>query len=162
MAKLIAGASKFDSNNNEWETTQSLFDILNSEFKFTIDIAASQSNAKLPIFFTRDDNALINEWKGICWCNPPFGDKGTNALKFFVKKGHDEYCKNNNTIVMLVPTRTNTNWWRDYCSKAKEIRFITGRPNFKGCTHGLMQPLAIIVFAPHIGETIIKYQNWRI
>jgi phage N-6-adenine-methyltransferase len=161
MTKLIAGASKFDSNNNDWETTQSLFDILNKEFHFTIDLAASSKNTKVKTYFTKEDDALKQKWVGVCWLNPPFGEKGGNQLKHFVEKAHHEFLKNSNTVVMLVPARTNTNWWRKYCSNAKEIRFITGRPNFVGCTHGLMQPLAVIVFAPHVGETIVKYQDWR-
>ena len=161
MTKLIAGASKFDSNNNDWETTQSLFDILNNEFQFTIDLAASQKNAKVKKYYSKDDDALKQDWIGICWLNPPFGEKGGNQLKYFVKKANLEYCRHGSTIVLLIPARTNTNWWREYCTEAKEIRFITGRPNFVGCKHGLMQPLAIVIFAPHIGETIVRYQEWR-
>jgi phage N-6-adenine-methyltransferase len=161
MTKLIAGASKFDSNNNDWETTQSLFDILNDEFHFIIDLAASPENTKVKTYLTKEDDALKQEWRGVCWLNPPFGEKGKNQLKHFVKKAHDEYCKYGSTIVLLIPARTNTNWWKEYCTEAKEIRFITGRPNFVGCKYGLMQPLAIIVFMPHEGETIVKYQDWR-
>jgi len=27
-----------------------------------------------------------------------------------------------------------------------EVLFICGRPKFKGCTHGLPQPLALVIF----------------
>jgi len=61
---------------------------------------------------------------------------------------------------MLIPARTNTVWWHDYCMKAKEIRFIKGRPKFGDAKHGLPQPLAIVIFAKHYGET--KFSSFSI
>jgi len=161
MVKLVGGASKFDSNNNDWETTGTLFDLLNLEFHFTIDLAASEHNKKVGTYFSKIDNALEQEWRGVCWCNPPFGEKSGNQLKNFVKKGFEDYKKYGSTIVMLLPARTNTNWWNNYCNNATEIRFIRGRPPFKGCNFGLMQPLAIVIFSPHADKTIVKSQEWK-
>lgn len=36
----------FSSNKDDWCTPQSIFDALDKEFHFTIDVAASDSNAK--------------------------------------------------------------------------------------------------------------------
>ena len=36
----------FSSNNDEWETPQYIYDMLNDEFKFDIDVAASYENRK--------------------------------------------------------------------------------------------------------------------
>ena len=60
---------------------------------------------------------------------------------------------------MLIPARTNTKWWHDYCMKAKEVRFLKGRPKFKGNIHGLPQPLAIIVFDRSSEKPILKSQE---
>jgi len=72
--------------------------------------------------------------------NPPYKD-----MKKWVIKAYTESQKNNATVVCLLPARTNTIWWHEYCMKG-EIRFIRGRPAFEGCIHGLPQPLAIVVF----------------
>jgi site-specific DNA-methyltransferase (adenine-specific) len=50
------------------------------------------------------------------------------------------------TVVALIPSRTDTRYFHDYCMKASEIRFIKGRPKFEGCIHGLPQPLALVIF----------------
>ena len=71
--------------------------------------------------------------------NPPFGVQGK-----WIKKAYNESLKGT-TVVCLMPSRTNTNWWHDYCMKG-EIRFVRGRPIFKGAKHGLPQPLSIVIF----------------
>lgn len=140
---------KFESAKQEWETPQKLFDLLNGEFNFTLDLAADKYNAKCNRFFDENDDALTQDWTGVCWLNPPYGGKSANALKNWVKKAERESAKHGSTIVVLCPARTNTKWWHESCMKAKEIKFICGRPKFGGAKHGLPQPLAVIVFSPH-------------
>nr|DAH15801.1 MAG TPA: DNA N-6-adenine-methyltransferase [Caudoviricetes sp.] len=48
----------FSSEKMDWETPQKLFEALNQEFDFTIDLAASPSNAKCSRFYTAKENAL--------------------------------------------------------------------------------------------------------
>jgi len=133
--------TKFESKKQDWETPDSIFIPLDYEFEFTLDVCALPVNAKCEAYFTPDDNGLTQEWTGVCWMNPPFGEQG----KWVEKAYHSAQvgC----TVVCLLPARTNTNWWHDYCMKG-EIRFIKGRPKFKGAKHGLPQPLAVVVFYP--------------
>lgn len=46
----------FSSDKQDWETPQELFDELNNEFNFTIDVAANESNAKCKRFYTEAEN----------------------------------------------------------------------------------------------------------
>jgi len=131
--------TKFESKRQDWETPDSIFDPLNDEFNFTLDVCSDPYNAKCERFFTETDDGLHREWDGVCWMNPPFGQQGK-----WVRKAYVESLKGA-TVVCLLPSRTNTNWWHDYCMKG-EIRFIKGRPKFKGAKHGLPQPLAIVIF----------------
>lgn len=135
--------NRFQSKNQEYETPQELFDILDDEFDFTLDVCADANNHKTSIYFTEEQNSLIQDWKGVCWMNPPY----KNMRKWIVK-AYEESKKHNSIVVCLIPARTNTLWWHDYCMKG-EIRFIKGRPKFKGCIHGLPQPLAIVIFSNH-------------
>jgi hypothetical protein len=48
----------FSSNKQDWETPKDLFDRLNSKYHFDLDAAASHQNAKLPNYFTVEDDAL--------------------------------------------------------------------------------------------------------
>ena len=140
MAKF---ATKFESKRQDWETPDSIFNPLDAEFGFTIDVCATEQNKKCSLRYTEKEDGLSQDWTQwiACWMNPPFGEQGK-----WVKKAYEEAQKGA-TVICLLPARTNTNWWHDYCMKG-EIRFIRGRVKFKGAEHGLPQPLAIVIFAP--------------
>lgn len=137
-------SNRFASNNQEYATPWDLFNKLNDEFNFTLDVCANKINHKCEKYYTEEQNSLLMEWHGVCWMNPPYKD-----MKKWVIKAYNESRKNNTTVVCLIPARTNTNWWHKYCMKG-EIRFIKGRPKFEGCIHGLPQPLDIVIFNKNI------------
>ena len=63
----------FSSNTDEWATPQDFFDKLNAEFHFDLDVCATKENAKCKRFFTKEHDGLKQDWKGVCWMNPPYG-----------------------------------------------------------------------------------------
>jgi phage N-6-adenine-methyltransferase len=130
----------FSSKRQDYATPQKLFDILDAEFHFTLDVCADETNHKTEDYIDEKVNALEKDWYGICWMNPPYNNK-----KNWIIKAYKESVKNKCVVVCLIPARTNTSWWHDYCMKG-EIRFIKGRPIFEGMIHGLPQPLAIVIF----------------
>ena len=132
----------FTSHNQDYSTPQYLFNLLDAEFHFTLDVCADKTNHKCDKYFSVADDGLKQDWIGICWMNPPYNNK-----KNWVIKAYKESVKHNSIVVCLIPARTNTVWWHQYCMKG-EIRFICGRPIFEGMKHGLPQPLAIVVFGP--------------
>lgn len=130
-----------------WATPKDFFEKLNQEFKFNLDVCADENNHKTDIYFSERENGLVQDWKGVCWMNPPYG----HTISKWVKKAYEESLKGN-TIVCLLPVRTDTRWWWDYCMKG-EIRFIKGRLKFEGRnTKGQLVaypatfPSAIVVF----------------
>lgn len=139
MIKMAYLKTKFESFNQDWETPSSIFKPLNDEFHFTLDVCANSKNAKCKNYFSKEQNGLKQRWKGICWMNPPFKEVGK-----WIKKAYEE-SKKEAVVVCLVASRTNTNWWHEYCMKG-EIRFIRGRPKFNENKYGLPQPLAIVIF----------------
>lgn len=46
--------------------------------------------------------------------------------------------------------------------KADEVRFILGRPKFGNAIHGLLQPLALVVFDLKIMNLTTKYLSFKI
>lgn len=115
------------SNTNEWSTPQELFDELNAEFHFTLDPASTHQNAKCKKHFTMEDDGLSKDWKNeTVFCNPPYG----REIPKWVQKCHDEWKKNNITVVMLIPARTDTRYFHDFIYKKAELRFIKGRVKF--------------------------------
>jgi phage N-6-adenine-methyltransferase len=141
---------KFDSAKQDWTTPQDLWERLHHEFRFTVDLAADATNTKCRRFFSAENSGLSAAWSGSGWLNPPYGERA-GKLSDWVKKAYAETRKAGCTVVMLIPARTNTRWFHDYCMKAAEIRFFNGRPKFGDAIHGLPQPLVLVVFRAHRG-----------
>jgi phage N-6-adenine-methyltransferase len=116
------------SNSDNWRTPQWLFDQLNQEFNFQIDLCADKANAKLPIFYSLENNALDenNQWNKTSFANVPY-----SYAKPFLIKAYEQSRKHNVTIVILLRVDTSNNWWFDHVvKKASETRFIVGRLRF--------------------------------
>ena len=144
MGKFVG---KFESARQDWETPQEFFAPIDAEFHFTLDAAASATNAKASAFFSEEDDGLAQPWgEHIVWLNPPYG-VGKKPISAWVEKAHRESLTGA-TTVMLIPARTNTNWFHDFCLAKGEVRFVRGRPKFGGADHGLPQPLCLIIFRP--------------
>lgn len=122
MARLD---KQFESATVEWETPADLFQPLNDEFRFTLDVAATADNTKCARFFTSEDDGLAQPWSGVCWMNPPYG----REMAKWMHKAVAEQARGV-TTVCLTPARTNTNWFHALCLKHGEVRFIRGRPKF--------------------------------
>ena len=137
----------YTSNSYEWETPQYFFDQLNKEFNIEIDVCATSENAKCKKFYSREVNGLIQTWTGICWMNPPYG----REIVHWVKKAYESSLQGA-TVVCLLPARTDTQWWHNYCSKVdqKDIRFIKGRLRFGGSTKDAPFPSVVVIFRPHL------------
>ena len=151
---------RFKSAKQDWETPDSLFNELNNEFNFTLDAAADSTNAKVRKYFTKEDNGLAKDWgSNTVFVNPPYGDGKANISKW-VWKGFNAACLGA-TVVMLIPARTNTNWFHDYCLDYGEVRFVRGRPKFGGAKHGLPLPLCVVVFRPRLTEPTSKLISVR-
>ncbi len=78
---------------------------------------------------------------GVNYVNPPYGKE----LPKWIEKGFEEW-KKGKTVVFLIPSRTDTRWWHEYCMKATEIRFIKGRLKFDDQKNSAPFPSAIVVF----------------
>jgi site-specific DNA-methyltransferase (adenine-specific) len=136
----------FSSKSNDWATPQDFYNQLDAEFEFTLDPCASQSSAKCSSFYTADDDGLSKDWEGhTVFMNPPYGRKIGN----WIQKAYEEGEKSNTRVVALIPARTDTKYWHNYCMKATEIRFVKGRLKFgQGNTKNSAPfPSAVIVFS---------------
>ena len=133
----------FSSTSDMWETPQPVFDALNLEFGgFTVDVCATEQNAKCIRYFDQAIDGLRQDWCGNVWMNPPYG----RVIGKWVKKAY-ESAQGGATVVCLLPSRTDTKWWHDYCIKG-EVRFIRGRLKFGGHKNSAPFPSAIVIFLP--------------
>lgn len=133
----------FSSATNEWSTPQNFYNELNKEFDFTLDPCATAENTKCKKYYTIDNNGLLQNWQGeIVFCNPPYG----RVIKDWVKKCYEESLKENTTIIMLIPARTDTTYFHDYIYNKAEIRFIRGRLKFGDSKNSAPFPSMVVVF----------------
>ena len=133
----------FSSKTDMWATPQEFYDKLNDEFNFTLDPCATEDNAKCDNFFTVDDDGLKQDWSGnIVFCNPPYG----RAIKEWVKKSYEESLKNNTTVVMLIPSRTDTIYFHEFIYGKAEIRFIKGRLKFGDAKNSAPFPSIVVIY----------------
>ena len=148
----------FSKESDEWETPQRFFDLLNEEFKFTLDPCCTTLTAKCPKFFTlsdlpRDrDNKLVHglraPWRGhTAFVNPPY-----SKVALWLEKGRKELL-DGVTSVFLLPARIDTKWFHNQILPyAREIRFVKGRLRFSG-KNSAPFPSIVVVFKPMYGQT---------
>lgn len=116
-----------------WSTPQALFDKLDAEFNFSLDVCALASNRKCLAYFCPEVDGLKQDWgQRRCWMNPPYGKE----ISAWMKKAF-ESSMNGALVVALVPNRSNAPWWHDYVMKADEIRFIRKKVPFTGEKKGV-------------------------
>lgn len=133
----------FTSMTGEWATPQDLFDALNREHgPFLLDPAATHENRKAPFYFTAEDDGLRQIWRGRVFLNPPYG-RGIGA---WVRKAW-ESAQDGAYVVCLLPARTDTAWWWDYCAKG-DVEFLKGRVRFGGGKNSAPFPSAVVIFRP--------------
>ena len=130
----------FSSAKDNWATPQDIFDELNQEYKFDVDVCADENNAKCEKYYTVEDDGLSMKWEGVCWMNPPYG----RVIYDWMKKAYESSLAGA-VVVCLVPSRTDTRWWHEYCMKG-DIRFIKGRLKFGGSTNSAPFPSALVIF----------------
>jgi phage N-6-adenine-methyltransferase len=121
----MLNSGMFSSRTDEWATPQDLFDRLNKEFHFTLDPCATAENHKCEQWFSEEENGLLQDWTGRVFMNPPYG----RGIGEWVKMAYQSVQRNAEVVVCLLPARTDTAWWHDYCMKG-EVTFIRGRLKF--------------------------------
>lgn len=134
----------FSSKTDDWETPQWLYNELDQTYQFTLDVCATRENKKCRNFYSKELDGLAQKWHGTCWMNPPYG----REIGKWVEKAYKESLKGA-TVVCLLPARTDTRWFHDYCTKG-EIKFLKGRLKFGGSKNSAPFPSMIVIF----GDTL--------
>lgn len=141
----------FATGNDVRQTPPEVFDPLNEEFHFAVDLAATRSTCRVQIgdrasyYFGPDhedpryQDSLTVPWAETCgdtkgWCNPPYS-RGLQGL--FIAKASRE-AKHGFVTVMLLPARPDTVAFHHYIWDKKtqtprpgvEVRFLQGRIQF--------------------------------
>jgi phage N-6-adenine-methyltransferase len=134
--------SLLSSKDMTWGTPIEFFKTLDAEFNFTLDPCAAPDTAKCEKYYTKEDDGLTKDWSGeVVFCNPPYG----RELPKWVEKCYTEW-KKGTTVVMLIPSRTDTRYFHDYILDQAEVRFIKGRLKFQGAKDPAPFPSMVVVY----------------
>lgn len=160
------------TGNVERKTPREVYDWLDREFSFTVDVASTHENALHAKHFTREDNGLAQSWHGErAFMNPPFG----KSIGEWVEKARDtaRYSLGyiDSLIACVLPARVDAEWWRrsvlslDHheapsivasrhgvlCMRFRTHRvhlwFFGERVKFDGLKSGAPFPTAVVVFS---------------
>lgn len=98
--------------SNEYETPHNVYRKICMYFGLepTLDVCATERNKKCEIFYTKEDDALIQDWSGhTVWCNPPH-----SKITEFVKKADRESPRGNRIVMLLPALIIGTKYWNIY------------------------------------------------
>jgi phage N-6-adenine-methyltransferase len=145
------------SETPEWSTPKELFDDLDREFgPFDLDPCATPENAKCEDYIDASLDGLAQRWYGRVFMNPPYGRQIVRWVRKAWEESQSGHC---HLVVCLLPARTDTAWFHDYCARG-EIRYLRGRLHFNDDRRpGARAPFPsmVVVFRPpppaHPAET---------
>lgn len=136
-------SAMFSSKTDLWATPQDFFDELDAEFGFSLDVCALPENAKCERYYTPEMDGLIQPWTGRVWCNPPYG----REIARWVERGYQSIATGAaDVVVMLLPARTDTQWFHKYIYGKGEIRFVKGRLKFGDAKNSAPFPSMVVIF----------------
>ena len=90
-----------------------------------IDVCTNHPNKKMPVFFTKDQDALKQNWNLDFFMNPPYSE-----VRRFMKYAYEQHQKWNVDALILTYSKTDTKWWHRYVEGKAEVHFIEGRIRF--------------------------------
>lgn len=125
----------FYGKKESFKTPHSFLMELDQEFKFDCD----------PCPFESEYDGLSVKWGKSNWVNPPF-----KKADLFVRKALSEMLNNGSKSVLLIPMRTNSNYWREcvlpYACDILPLNKIT----FEGFSRPFPGELSLVFFIPGV------------
>lgn len=131
-----------------WYSPKHIVDMIRERHGIIICDPASDGNNSTadPIeghYFTKKEDGLNQDWIGkLTYVNPPYG----RVIKKWVIKALEEFDNGNSeTIVMLLPSRTDTIWFHLlYEHWDCKIEFLKGRLRYGTATQNAPFPSIIV------------------
>lgn len=151
----MGAANHRGQSKQDYETPKEFLVAVRCKFQissFSIDLAADEKNAKVPVWFDEKMDSFQQDWTqaldgGWGWLNPPF-----NNISPWATKCLDEYIQGAN-IMLLVPASVGSNWYKKYIHDYAITYFLNGRLSFDGknpfpkdcmlCVYGIVPTIPV-------------------
>ncbi|WP_058911895.1 phage N-6-adenine-methyltransferase [Entomohabitans teleogrylli] len=135
-----APVHRLNEVGDQWRTPDLLFWGINALFgPLILDLFADDSNAKCPVWYTAEDNALTQDWAemlasigGAAFGNPPYSRSQYHEKQAITGMTHimsyaSQQREKGGRYVFLVKSATSETWWPE---DADHVCFIRGRIGF--------------------------------
>lgn len=126
---MLSISKSQDDSKKEYNTPIYLYEYLNRFFKFKIDPCATMGYNHLRVDYTYDKttNGLDHEWEYATFVNPPYGEGNEDI---WLLKCVNEFNKYGKPIFIILPAKTELQWFRNAMTSAQVIIFPRGRIPF--------------------------------
>jgi phage N-6-adenine-methyltransferase len=131
--------------NDEWQTPDDLFQRLDSEFRFDLDLCTNGRNSKCRDFSTdaKTTAYYIRPIVNAIWLNPPYSRGKINEC---MDAAH-QLAHAGNTVVALVRFDPSAKWFQTHVhGVADEVRMMRNRVKFKGASSAYNFPTCVVVY----------------
>lgn len=139
--------SMFSSESEDWNTPEWLVNIIRAYSCVGIGLdPCSNANSFVRAKTEWIEGALERTWRGygFVFCNPPYG-RGLSKWADHIARDWKE-SNDKDQLLLLIPARTDTNWWHDCISSAAAVVFFKGRLKFGAAVNSAPFPSALIYF----------------
>jgi phage N-6-adenine-methyltransferase len=134
----MTSEAPFDSDS--YGTPQFVFDWANSTWgPFDLDVCATQQNAKVERFYTKEDDGLRAEWGVNNWCNPPYSDPSP-----WISKAVEHWGR----TVVLALADSSTRWFATAWERANQVLLLNQRIKFDGAKNSAKFASVFFFFDP--------------
>ena len=138
--------------NDEYGTPLFLFQEACQKFKVKpiVDYFASDTNHVCDEYYTKNDNAFLQDWTKPGFVNPPYSRK---LMPKVMQKIWEEHQKHNIELLVLTYCKCDTKWWHNFVEGKAEVHFQFGRISFNDATgnptkHKAPYPSCWIIYRP--------------
>ena len=158
---MVTSSVHYSSKTIEWGTPPEILAMVaDMGYRIVLDVCATPGRQVCDTYFSPPSSSAIEPcssrdlgsvapaaydglsqpWRvvfglpegSVAWCNPPYG----REIGRWVAKAASEARDRGVTSVCLLPARTDTTWWHDYCQPILEgdrpghVKFLKGRVRF--------------------------------
>lgn len=115
------------SVRDEYGTPWDILNTAKQRYKIfpQLDVCTNLANKKCDAYYTIDDNSLTKKWNMDFFMNPPY-----SQVEDFMRHAFFQHKINNVNGLILVYSKTDTDWWHSYVEEKAEVHFIHHRLRF--------------------------------
>lgn len=125
------------------DVLERLYQVIGGDFDLDPCSPCRRGPVQARLRYTVEDDGLVLPWKGIVFLNPPYGrglPDWTSKACTEVKLGRAE------TVVALIPARTDTRWWHEHVVGHAQAWMLKGRLKFGDGTQSAPFPSALVAW----------------